>query len=390
MLERMELLCFPSRDPLHDLVLPLYLRPTQVWLPVNPLRVVEGERLLACLKAHGFAVEWLDWPKFADCSDHAAPVVELLERMVKDLSAPEVVMALGESAEPWELVCRQVMEDLLHKGEYRVMVLTGDLRHAVGIAPGRIVMETLPSLLEPADYLQACNATLRRSVSDEAEHVEQMRVRRTLTFHLADRCADIGSALGTLNYLARQAVDQDGEALIAPKQQLPRSPARPLREALERMGAAELIDFDGGRELIFRSAEACRYVAGGWLEEYAWLTADELGAEHVHAGLELTWNAGRGISPRNELDLFVLHRNRALTVECKTSDMGEGDITARVLYKLDSIAERLSALPGNAVLLSARKVPDLIVKRARGQGIELFAAEHLTALRDWLGEWLDD
>ena len=63
---------------------------------------------------------------------------------------------------------------------------------------------------------------------------------------------------------------------------------------------------------------------------------------------------------------------------------------ARVLYKLDSIAERLSALPGNAALLSAREVPDLIVKRARGQGIELFAADRLTAFRDWLGEWLDD
>ena len=298
-------------------------------------------------------------------------------------------MALGESAEPWELVCRQVMEDLLDKGEYRVIVLTGDLRHAVSIAPGRIETEVLPSLLEPADYLQACNATLRQSASDEAQHVEQMRARRKLTFHLAACCADIGPALGTLNYLANQAVDQDGDALIAPKQALPRKPARPLHEALSQLDHAGLIDFDGNAELIFLSAGACRYVAGGWLEEYAWLTADELGAEHVHAGLELTWNAGKGISPRNELDLFVLHRNRALTVECKTSEMGEGDITARMLYKLDSIAERLSSLPGNAALLSAREVPDLIVKRSRAQGIELFAAERLTSFRDWLSEWLE-
>ena len=385
----MELLCFPSRDPLHDLVLPLYLRAARVWLPVNPLRVVEGERLRACLKTHGFGVEWLDWPKFADCSDHATPVITFLERMTQDTSASEVVMALGESDEPWELVCRQVMEDLLDKGEYRVIVLTGDLRHAVSIASGRIETEVLPSLLEPADYLQACNATLRRSASDEAQHVEKMLARRRLTFHLAACCADIGSALGTLNYLANQAVDQGGEALIAPKQHLPRSPAPPLREALGYLGNAGLIDYDGELELIFRSAEACRFVAGGWLEEYAWLTADELGAEHVHTGLELTWNTGKGISPRNELDLFVLHRNRALTVECKTSEMGEGDITARVLYKLDSIAERLSALPGNAALLSAREVPDLIVKRARAQGIELFAAERLTSFRDWLREWLN-
>ncbi|MFN2335250.1 MAG: Card1-like endonuclease domain-containing protein, partial [Wenzhouxiangellaceae bacterium] len=110
----------------------------------------------------------------------------------------------------------------------------------------------------------------------------------------------------------------------------PRPPARPLREALEGMQSAGLLDFDGDRELILRSADACRYIAGGWMEEYAWLTAAELGAEHVHAGLELTWNAGSGTSPRNELDLFVLHHNRALTVECKTSNMGEGETTAKI------------------------------------------------------------
>ena len=154
------------------------------------------------------------------------------------------------------------------------------------------------------------------------------------------------------------------------------------------MQAAGLLDHVGDCKLIFRSADACRYTAGGWLEEYAWLTASELGGEQVHAGLELTWNAATGISPRNELDLFVLHRNRALTVECKAGSMGRGDSTAKILYKLDSIADCLSALLGNAVLLSAREVPELIVKRARAQGTEVFAAERVTDFRDWLNDWL--
>ncbi|TQE92679.1 MAG: DUF1887 family protein, partial [Spiribacter salinus] len=101
-----------------------------------------------------------------------------------------------------------------------------------------------------------------------------------------------------------------------------------------------------------------------------------------------TWNAGSGKSPRNELDLFVLHRNRALTVECKTSHMGDGDSTAKILYKLDSIADRLSRLPGNAVLLSAREVPELIVKRARAQGVVVFDAGRVGGFRGWLQNWL--
>jgi hypothetical protein len=215
-----------------------------------------------------------------------------------------------------------------------------------------------------------------------------MRSRRALTLDMARHCDALGPALGALNYLAHQALDDAGERLVEPKQSLPFDAARPLRRALTGMVDAGLLDFDGGRELIFRSAAACRYVGGGWLEEYAWLTASELGAEHVHAGLELTWNAGAGISPRNELDLFVLHGNRALTVECKGGFMGEGDDTAGILYKLDSIADRLSALPGNAVLLSAREVPELIKKRARSQGTAVFDAERLTEFQDWSRAWL--
>jgi hypothetical protein len=269
------------------------------------------------------------------------------------------------------------------------MLVDGGRRMA-RLEPGPVAVEAIPSVVKPADYLAACGATLRQSGSAGEAYPRQVMVRRSLTLALARDCAALDSALGSLNYLATKAVDRNSRALVEPKQHLPKPPARPLREALDAVAEAGLIDFDGERELIFRSAEACRYIAGGWLEEYAWLTAAELDAEHVHAGLELTWNAGAGISPRNELDLFVLHRNRALTVECKASTMGEGDTTAQILYKLDSIADRLSSLPGNAALLSAREVPDLIVKRARAQGVVVFDAERVVEFRDWLGDWLAD
>lgn len=282
----------------------------------------------------------------------------------------------------------QVLRGLLRPGEFRVVALADGARRIAQIEPGPVDIDEVPSVVRPDDYLAACGATLRGSASERNEYADGAIARRSLTLHLARECDALGSALGMLNYLASNAVDRDGEALIAPKQTLPTSPARPLRDALDAMADAGLVDFDGERELIFRSAEACRYVAGGWLEEYAWLTASELGAEHVRAGLELTWNTGSGRSPRNELDLFVLHRNRTLTVECKTSSMGEGDATAQILYKLDSIADRLSSLPGNAALLSAREVPELIVKRARAQGVAVFDAGRVVAFREWLGEWL--
>ncbi|NBD95288.1 MAG: DUF1887 family protein [Gammaproteobacteria bacterium] len=384
----MQLICFPSDDPLRDAVLPVQLQPDQVRLAVLPSRQRESERLAHCLADRGLKVETVDWPAFDACTDHAAEVLSALGGSLEASGEREVVLALGHSAGPWELVCQQVLRDLLRPGEFRVLSLTGDSRHAVRIEPAPVVMEIVDSLLKPADYLAACSATLRRSASDETRYVEATRARRGLTLALARDCEALGPTFGTLNYLAHQALDETGERLVEPKQHLPFDAAAPLRRALGAMSEAGLIDHDGGRELIFRSSAACHYLAGGWLEEYAWLTASELDAEHVHGGLELTWNAGAGISPRNELDLFVLHRNRALTVECKTGFMGQGDDTAQILYKLDSIADRLSALPGNAVLLSAREVPELIAKRARSQGTEIFDAGRLPDFQARLKDWL--
>jgi len=384
----MNLLCFPSDNLLHDLVLPLHFRPGTVWVVDVAGRGERAERFAGLLEAHGFDVRAIALPAFGEVADHSAALMGPLGGLLMESADREAVLALGTSAGPWELACMQVLRGLLRPGEFRVVMLDDDARRMVQVEPGPIAVDDVPSVLQPGDYLRACEATLRAVQSERDEYADAVVARRSLTLHLARECDALGAALGTLNYLSSNAVDRDGEALVAPKQTLPTPPARPLREALASMADVGLLDFDGERELIFRTAEACRYVAGGWIEEYAWLTAAELDAEYVHAGLELTWNAGSGKAPRNELDLFVLHRNRALTVECKASTMGEGDMTAQILYKLDSIADRLSALPGNAALLSAREVPELIVKRARAQGVIVFAAGRLVAFRGWLGEWL--
>jgi hypothetical protein len=380
----MELICFPSRDPLHDLVLPAHLKPTRVWLPVIAQREDEAHVLSACLERQGVTVEQQVWPSFAECADPAAEVLSHFAPLLESSADSEVILALGEAAGPWEQVCQQVLRGLLQPGEFRVMVLTASLREMVQIEPAPIKVSSLPSLLKPSDYLAACNATLRGALSDRDDHIEVMRSRRPVTLHLARHCGALASAMGSLNYLATQALDEPREALQNPQQTFPFKPARPLKAALKKLEQGELLDFDDERGVYFKTAAACRYVAGGWIEEYAWLTASELGAEHVQAGLEMTWNTGPGIAPRNELDLFVLHRNRALTVECKTASMGEGDLTAKILYKLDSIADRLNALPGNAALLSAQQVPELIVKRAQAQGTVVFDAARLVDFRDWL------
>ena len=229
----MELICFPSADPLRDMVLPLHLAPAKVRLLITPIRKNEGARLAKCLAARDFAVETLDWPAFDECDDHAGEVLSRLGAALESAAGSEVVLALGESAGAWELVCQQVLRQLLSEGEFRVMALTSDSGHAVHLEPGPVSIEAIASVLAPADYLYACNATLRASASDEDGHVEAMRSRRGLTLDLARHCHDLGPALGTLNYLAHQSLDDSGTRLMEPRQHLPFDAARPLRRALD-------------------------------------------------------------------------------------------------------------------------------------------------------------
>jgi len=389
----MELICFPSADPLQDLLLPLHLQATAVYLPTPPGRRTQAERLARVLRDRAVAVHAIDWPAIGGfdggCDEPAAEVLRRLGPAFEAIDHGVIGLALGASAGPWELIVQQVLRDLLGRDEFRVFALSSDGMGVLQLEPGPVVCQPLEVALRPADYLAACNATLRDSASERPPRIEAMQHRRGLTLQMARDCAALGPALGTLNHLAHRALDERGERLTDPKQHLPFDAAAPLRRALNGLGELGLVDFDGQRELIFCSADACRYVGGGWMEEYAWLTASELGADHVHAGLELTWNTGPGIAPRNELDLFVLQGHRALTVECKAGFMGEGEETARVLYKLDSIADRLSALPGNAVLLSAREVPELIKKRARAQGTAVFDGPGLVDFQAGLRAWLE-
>jgi len=386
---RMNLICFPSRDVLHDLILPLHLRPAKVWVMSVQGCQPQTEHLMSLLRAHDIAHVSIGLPPLPQCDDPAELLHQRLQQPLAAATETPLVLAVGASIDLWEHYSLCFLRAMLAPQQYQVLALAQDGRTLLTLAPETVRQQTLPNLLTSRDYLSACHATLRSSASQAGDHAHGVAQRRTTTLLLARQCQQLGKHLGTLNYLARAALDRDTDALVAPRQKIEQARSETLHELLLQLAANGLLDYVASEQTVyFHSAAGCAYLAGGWLEEYAWLTATELGADEVHAGLELTWNAGKGISPRNELDLFILQHNRALTVECKTAYMGAGDTTAKILYKLDSIADRLSRLPGNAVLLSAREVPELMRKRAQAQGVGLFDAGRLIQFRHWLAEWL--
>lgn len=386
--DRPLLVAFPRRDLLDQLVVALHLQPVCCLLfdygPGHGAR-----RLQEMLTHHGLACQVETLPDFQDCADHVQHLLNALSACQEQLALPcPTVLNVGLAADAWEMQCQQLLRNLFSKEEFAVVAFEASNSTLHHLEPGPVSTQQVPAILEPADYLMARGATLRQALTDSETHRQAIIGRRSLSLQLARQCAKIGKNISVLNAVCAAALSGDEQVLAAPAQTFYYSPSGAFREALLAMQQAGLLMFDGKRELVFSSLDACRYLKGGWLEEYAWLTAIEAGAVQVHGGLELTWNTGSGKSPRNELDLFLLHNNRALTVECKTLFMGEGDETAKILYKLDSIADRLGEAPGNAVLLSALPVRELIGKRAIAQGIEVFDAGGLYDFRPWLRGWL--
>jgi hypothetical protein len=136
------------------------------------------------------------------------------------------------------------------------------------------------------------------------------------------------------------------------------------------------------------SAEAKRYLGGGWLEELAWLAAVEAGAHEAIFAQSIGWEA-KGYYGQNEIDLIVRknsqlgflsckavgsyfdsdsrkHRNRLMDALHEADNLAdhfgtEGDrvgilVTADLI---DEVADqpRYMALMGKAAVLDVRIIP---------------------------------
>lgn len=80
------------------------------------------------------------------------------------------------------------------------------------------------------------------------------------------------------------------------------------------------------------SKGARKYLTGGWLEEFVYLSLLPLEKEGVELGLNLQISPTTNNS--NEIDIFAAHNNQFLLCECKTSEKD----SSNEIYKMDSIA----------------------------------------------------
>lgn len=226
---------------------------------------------------------------------------------------------------------------------------------------------------------------------------DSARQRRLLSIWLACNATQLQSYWSVINWLAHNAlapqVRGKPPALSAPEQFLEKGklPHGLWIKALEKLTTAGICQWSGENpeRLFFNDPDGAQYLSGGWLEEYVWLTASELGCDQVYANVCFTETGNPKNDVRNEMDCLILHNNRLLMIECKTGVFKVGNAkNDNILYKLDTLDRRTGGLFGDAWLVSSRELDEPTRSRAREYQIKVINGGEVSQMKERIQAWM--
>ncbi|MGR8932071.1 MAG: Card1-like endonuclease domain-containing protein [Gammaproteobacteria bacterium] len=229
------------------------------------------------------------------------------------------------------------------------------------------------------------------------EWQNEVRLRRDISIWLAREAGDLHTYWSVINKLAHDALAPQARgkapALAAPEQYFDKKnkPFRKWQEALKKLTEAGICQWNDQEpeRLCFTDPSGAQYLSGGWLEEYVWLTASGLGCDQVWANVDFTEAGNPKNDVRNEMDCLVLHNNRLLMIECKTSVFKAGNAkNDNILYKLDTLERRAGGLFGDAWLVSARELDEHTRNRAREYNIKIISGGELSQFQERIQAWM--
>jgi hypothetical protein len=195
------------------------------------------------------------------------------------------------------------------------------------------------------------------------------------------------TGLAKLNYLAQFT---HGDTFISKEQDAAMLNDESLQWLLNDLETLELIKIEG-KSIHFQNEKTRFFANGGWLEEITFSYIRNLSGEIPElqddghsVEIERTVN---GKKIKNELDVVALVNNKLHVIECKTKKFTNGD-GSKMLYKIDSLAERVGGLKCKAALVTFYPLNKIELARASELNIEIFDSKCLCDLRTHLKNWL--
>jgi hypothetical protein len=384
-------------DPQETLpnLIPLLMDPPRTVLLVITPRVKQlgiAERIRGLARSHGIEVQEFDGAPATDWEALRENAIELCTFMHQQFGGRRVVLNISGGTKLMAFAYGETLRELLDPDHLEIIYCDALESEVDILLPPNRPSVPLRNVLDVSGYLLAQGMRLEDSLDQDPEWIKAVERRLSATRMLLDMALSDADFIGALNYMSSRALSRDGRQLSKPEQHLREVPKGEWRAAIETLKRHDLLAWAEGETAVqLPSVRAARFLAGGWLEEFAWHTARELNPHEVRAGVVGSWESdGELQPPSNEFDLLVVHRNRLLVVECKTAFMRRGKDAQRILYKLESLASALGGKMGSALLLSARPLSSNQLGRARQQRIDCLSGSEVKGLRDYIAQWMVD
>ncbi len=370
--------CLVSEQGPANAIPLLMERPDLAWLVATEQMRDRARGLRETLGQRGLRMQIVPRAPASDLGVIRAFAERVASRLAADHDPGQVVLNITGGKKLMAVGFLEAFRERFGDGRLRVIYTDTELERIEQVLPPGAEPVPLRNVLDVEIYLGLYGFAYEKARSDDPAWVARARGRAKLTRALAAEACALHPGLRVIDARMKR-----GEAVALGE--LPEEERRALQR-LERLCQPHgLLERSLGRHLTVGGEEAYAYLKGGWLEEYAWLVLDALGADDRRAGVTGAWPTGE----RNELDAVAIHGNRPLFVECKAVSRTSSEAMSAVLYKLDSVTGGLRRGFGKAALLTVQPVTDSARRRAEGQGIEIFDGERLTAFRDWAASWME-
>lgn len=373
------LLCFATGQNLANLIPALQLRPETVWILATPAMKSQAQVLKKLLERHQISSQI---EAFAD-DDIATLQAESLRIAEKLDGQPMIFNATGGTKQMAFIMADNALQVL---GPEVQGVIYADTQHQRidWLRPAARGSETMDNLLTLEDILGAQGYRLGEVKSRQPEWISQVEERSQMTRELGEKVDKLGGLFGALNGLAQKALRDPTRPQY--RQELDYAPSHQYAEILRQAHKYQLLEWDGDVVIEFSGEEAAHYFGGGWIEEYLFFKLRGNSPKDFVISAEIIAPDGK---TTNEMDALVVHRNRLLAIECKTSRFGrDAGKDADIMYKLDSLAQRTGGLMHQGLLLSARTLDEISTARAREHHIEVLDGPLLKKLTDRIRHWM--
>lgn len=403
-----------TERPEVSLIPILQLRPQRIVLIPCQSPLQAAERLAILLRHElppGTEIE--THPPLPDdephrCAEYANALAESLYRQQFDSPSLSVTLDAGGCSTLTALLFQHAMRrcsaDWLH-----VDIRAGALyRMACDSADSAPEVVAIEPVLDVDRYLMANGRKRVRALSDSGVWRQACQQRKHLSRYLAHHADRLAVLLGELHDM----VHGEGGALEnatsskarlrpgAERQWLKTSPCFPATDALKALDEAGLLHWSSDTPDVvgIDSVEGGHYLGGGWLTEYAWLSAQEAGLSRVCCEAHILDLSGQHNGEPVVTDCLAVARNQLLFIESLVTRPGAKSCIEQGLKRLHGMLNHSAGLTATRVLLACGefdKSRQRLTELQRLQGLQVEVVEngdlkHLPALLEsWKeqGEW---